>query len=60
MTDPLLPARVLLTIDDYQRLTGTVASIVGLLATAKAMPQAGEIEFEPDRARNICRPSDLA
>jgi hypothetical protein len=46
---------VLLTIDEYQRLSGGAASIVELLA----MPAAGEVEFEPPRARKLARPARL-
>lgn len=45
ITDRGKPAHVLLTIEEYQLLTGKQASIVDLLA----MPDAGEIEFEPPR-----------
>lgn len=45
ITDRGKPAHVLLTIEEYQRLTGKQASIVDLLA----MPEAGDIAFEPPR-----------
>lgn len=51
------PAHVLLTIEEYQRLTGQQTSIVELLA----MPDAGEIEFEPPRlSGKLYEPSDLS
>lgn len=57
ITDRSRPAHVLLTIEDYQKLTGGNASIVDLLA----MPSgADEIEFEPVRAGNLFRPVDLS
>jgi prevent-host-death family protein len=55
ITDRGRPAHVLLTIDEYQRLSGGAASIVELLA----MPAAGEVEFEPPRARKLARPARL-
>ena len=38
-------SHVLLTAEEYQRITGGKKSIVDLLG----MPEAGEIEFEPPR-----------
>jgi prevent-host-death family protein len=54
ITDRGRPAHVLLTIDEYQRLTGGAASIVELLA----MPGDEHIEFEPPRAQGFHRPAD--
>lgn len=45
ITDRGRPAHVLLSIEEYQRLTGRPKSIVELLA----MPGVEEIEFEPPR-----------
>lgn len=56
ITDRGRPAHVLLTVEDYQRLAGTSASIVDLLA----MPTGGEIEFAPPRAAGIARPADFS
>lgn len=57
ITDRGRPAHVLLTIEDYQKLTGGTASIIDLLA----MPGIGEIEFEPPRLRgDFHRPADFA
>jgi hypothetical protein len=39
---------VLLTVDQYQRITGGENSITDLLA----MPEAADIEFEPPRLRD--------
>ena len=56
ITDRGRPAHVLLTIDEYQRLTGGPASIIDMLA----MPGVEDIEFEPVRARNLYLPADLS
>ena len=51
------PAHVLLTIEDYQVITGSRATIVDLLA----MPGDGDIEFELPHLRGpLYRPADLA
>ena len=55
VTDRGRPAHVLLTIAEYQRLTGASQSIVDLLA----MPGAEDIDFEPPRAGTISHPVDL-
>jgi hypothetical protein len=44
-TDRGRPSHVLLTVEEYERITGGQKSIVELLG----MPAAGEIEFEPPR-----------
>ena len=41
------PSHVLLTVEDYQRITGGQKSIAELLA----MPEAARIEFEPPRLK---------
>ena len=47
----------LLTIEDYQKLTGANANIVDMLA----MPGGADIEFEPPRLRGpLSRPVDLS
>lgn len=56
ITDRGRPAHVLLTIEDYQKLTGEAASIVDLLS----MPGVEDIDFEPARMDNLYRPADLA
>lgn len=49
-------AHVLLTIDDYQKLTKTKENIVDLLA----MPDAADIDFEPvKRNKKMYRPEDF-
>jgi len=45
ITDRGRPAHVLLSIEEYQRLTGNLQSIVDLLA----MPNADDIDFEPPK-----------
>ena len=45
ITDRGRPAHVLLTIEDYQKLAGSQASIVDQLA----MPGVEDIEFDPPR-----------
>lgn len=56
ITDRGRPAHVLLSIEDYQILTGINANIVELLV----MPEAADIEFETERALIIHRPVDLS
>lgn len=55
ITDRGRPAHVLLSIEDYQRLTGKEMSIVDLLA----MPAAAAIDFDPPRAAGLTRPARL-
>jgi prevent-host-death family protein len=45
ITDRGRPAHVLLSIEEYQRLTGNLQNIVDLLA----MPNADDIDFEPPK-----------
>ena len=45
ITDRGRPAHVLLTIEEYRKITGKRENILDLLA----MPAAAEIEFEPPR-----------
>ena len=57
ITDRGRPAHVLLTVEEYRRLTGDQPNLVELLA----MPGAPDIEFEPPRWRGpSLRPADLA
>ena len=57
ITDRGRPAHVQLTIEEYQRITGSQTSIVELLA----MPGVAEIDFEPPRlSGEIYRPADLS
>ena len=56
ITDRGRPAHVLLSIDDYQKLTGGPTSIIDMLA----MPGVDDIDFEPVRAGKLYRPADLS
>ncbi|MEK6593104.1 MAG: type II toxin-antitoxin system Phd/YefM family antitoxin [Pseudomonadota bacterium] len=57
ITDRGRPAHVLLTIEDYRRLTRSQSSIVELLA----MPVDGDIDFEPTRLSGpLYQPADLS
>lgn len=57
ITDRGQPAHVLLTIEEYQRITRTHTSIVDLLA----MPGVEDIDFETPRlGDDIYRPADLS
>ncbi len=57
ITDRGLPAHVLLTIEEYRKITNKEENILDLLG----MPEAAEIEFEPPRlSSNFHRPADLS
>lgn len=56
ITDRGKPAHVLLSIEDYRRLTGGPRKI----ADALAMPEGADIEFDPPRATIGIRPTDLS
>lgn len=56
ITDRGRPAHVLLSIDDYQKLTGGQASIVDLLD----LPEAAAIDFDPAPAGGLFRAADLS
>jgi len=56
ITDRCRPSHVLLTVEEYQRITAGQKNIADLLA----MPAAAEIEFEPLRVGGILhKPVDL-
>jgi prevent-host-death family protein len=56
ITDRGRPAHVLLTIEEYQRITNKQESILDLLA----MPDAAKVEFEPSRlSGDLHYPSDI-
>ena len=57
ITDRGRPAHVLLTFEDYQRLTGNQESIVDLLALP---PDEADIELEIEPLRDPARPADLS
>lgn len=56
ITDRGKPAHVLLSFEDYQRLTGQRRNI----ADALAMPALADIEFEPPRVTIGVRSADLS
>mgnify|MGYP000523527574 FL=1 len=57
ITDRGKPAHVLLTIEDYRKLTGKTLNIIDLLA----MPGLENIEFEPPKlGDNVFQPADLS
>lgn len=57
VTDRGRPSHVLLSIEEYRRLTGTGASLVDLLA----MPDADAVDFEPPKLGGpLLRPADLS
>jgi prevent-host-death family protein len=57
ITDRGQPAYVLLTIEEYRKITGKGKNIVDTLA----MPDADEIEFEPSRlGGSLHRPADFS
>lgn len=56
ITDRGRPSHVLLTVEEYQRITAGQKNVADLLA----MPTAAEIEFEPPRVGGILhKPADL-
>lgn len=56
ITDRGKPAHVLLSMEDYLRLTQQSSTIVELLA----MPKADDMEFEPPRlTHSLFKPADL-
>lgn len=57
ITDRGRPAHVLLTFEDYQRLTGAQDSIVDLLGLP---PGVEDVELETPRPRDHARPADLS
>jgi len=56
ITDRGKPAHVLLSIEEYQRLTGAHRRI----ADALAMPGIADIEFEPPRVTIKSRPAEFS
>ena len=56
ITDRGCPKHVLLSIEEYRRLTGESASIIESLAS----PGAADVDFEPPRLDgSIAQPADL-
>ena len=56
ITDRGVPAHVLLSIEDYRRLSGDEPSIADLLY----MPGADEIEFDPEPMNLVTKPADFS
>ena len=56
ITDRGRPAHVLLTFDEYKKLTGGRTKIADLLA----MPGVENIEFEMPESRDLAQPADLS
>jgi hypothetical protein len=56
ITDRGKPAHVLLSIEEYQRITGGHRKI----ADALAMPALADIEFDPPRVNIGIRPADFS
>ena len=55
ITDRGRPSHVLLSVEEYQRLTAGQPGIIDLLA----MPGLEDIDFTPPRAGGFTRPVDL-
>jgi len=55
ITDRGRPAHVLLTFDEYRRITGGRTRIADLLA----MPGIEDVEIDIPRARDLAQPADL-
>ena len=56
ITDRGRPAHVLLTFDEYKRITGGQSKIADLLA----MPGVESIELEVPQLREVAQPADLS
>lgn len=56
ITDRGRPAHVLLTFEDYQRLTGDRDSIIDLLGLP---PDEADVDLEVALPRDLARPADL-
>ncbi len=56
ITDRGKPPQVLLSIEDYNRITGKHRNIVHALS----MPGLSDIEFDPPQSRELARPVDLS
>jgi prevent-host-death family protein len=56
ITDRGRPAHVLLSIEDYRKLTGEQMT----LADAVAQQDVPDFDFEPPRADGLYRPADLS
>jgi prevent-host-death family protein len=56
ITDRGRPAHVLLTIQEYQRLTGGQMTLIEALA----QPDGEDVDFDPPRVKGLYRPADLS
>ena len=56
ITDRGVPAHVLLSIEEYRRITGRPRSIIDALA----MPGLSDVEIEFPRSRELARPADFS
>jgi prevent-host-death family protein len=56
ITDRGRPSHVLMSIEQYRRLTASQKKIADLLA----MPEVADLEFETPRSRELARPADLS
>ncbi len=56
ITDRGRLAHVLLTVEEYQRLSGASSSIIDMLA----MPDVADIDFVAPRAQGFTKPADLS
>ena len=56
ITDRGRPAHVLLTMQEYQRLTGGQMTLIEALA----QPDGEAVDFDPPRVKGLYRPADLS
>ncbi len=56
ITDRGRLAHVLLTVEEYQRLSGASSSIIDMLA----MPDVADIDFAAPRTQGFTKPADLS
>jgi len=56
ITDRGRLAHVLLTVEEYQRLSGVSSSIIDMLV----MPDVADIDFVAPRVQGITKPADLS
>ena len=56
ITDRGRPAHVLMTIEEYLKLTSETVSIIDMLA----MPGVEDVEFDPAHVTNLYRPANLS
>jgi prevent-host-death family protein len=57
ITDRGKPAHVLLTIEEYRRLTGKKGDIIDILGMP---PGVGDVEFDPPRIEIELKPADFS